>query len=165
VSALSHLMLHDAALHSTWPEHVFAAKHLTAQSLPPQAIPWAHAPAPAQRMSHELAALQSIPDVHEFAPTHCTLHGIPGGQAMGPVHVPAAVHVTVHVPNESQVPTPASEQMEGHATTGSTAFASRASPPPPASPAWLSTAESTVESTVVASTGPAAASPSGVEAV
>jgi hypothetical protein len=138
-----HWMSHVPASHVIGP-HVSAAKHWSAQVLPLHAIPCAHAPAPAQRTEHELAAVQSIPDVHEFAPVQLTLHGMPGGQTMGAVQLPA-VQVTVQAPVVSHVPTPASAQRAGHTAMASTPFASTASPPAPPS---FGTVESRVPSAV-----------------
>ncbi len=109
------------------PAHVFAAVHATLHLLPLHAICCLHAPAPMHAMLHVLAAVQSMVDAQEPAPVHVTTHGIPAGQRIGSEHVSAAVHVTWQVPVESQVPTPASAQIEGHAAIASIGSASRAS--------------------------------------
>ena len=122
-------MSHDAAVHVIAPVQVPAALHWRLQWLPLQAIPCVHEPAPVHVMSQALAPRQSIVDVHEPPPVQVTEQGMPAGQTMGPVHVPAAVQVTEHVPAGSQVPTPASAQIEGHTAAASIEGASAASLP------------------------------------
>jgi hypothetical protein len=144
-SGLVQWMSHDAAVHEIPPVQVPAALQPRLQRLPPHAIPCVHEPAPVHVMSHLLDALQSIVDVHEPAPVQVTAQGIPAGQTMGPVHVLAAMHVTVHVPTGSQVPTPASAQMDGHAATASTVDRS--------GPASMATKESATLTSMLVSMG------------
>ena len=136
-------MSHDAAVHEIAPVHVPAALQPRLQRLPPHAIPCVHEPAPMHVMSHLLDALQSIVDVHEPPPVQVTAQGIPAGHTIGPRHVAAAVHVTVHVPTESQVPTPASAQMDGHAAMASTVHRS--------GPASMATKESVLLTSMLVS--------------
>jgi hypothetical protein len=114
-------------LHTIGPAHVFAAVQAILHLLPLHAIRCLQAPAPIQSTSHWLALLQSMVDAHEPAPVHVTLQGMPVGQTIGSRHVAAAVHVTPHVPTESHVPSPASAQIFGHASTALIGVVSAAS--------------------------------------
>lgn len=167
-SVCLHLMSQDCASQTICPVQVPApsaeSPQATLQVSPEQTMGPVHEPSPTQAMLHERAEVQSTVEVHAPAPTQLTVHGIPGGQTRVDVQEPAPWQSMVHVPAGSQVPTPASAQIEGHTAAASIRGPASASDPAsveapsldeaPSSVVSPSRAPSAPVSTAVASSGP-----------